>query len=194
MRRVAPIVAVAGALALSACAVAPPTGPSIAVMPSQGKDLATFQQDDFICRGFAQQQIGGASPAAAAADSQITSSVAGTVLGAAAGAAIGAAAGNPALGAAIGAGSGLIVGTGAGANAAQASAGGLQRQYDVAYAQCMTTKGDTVPAVTAGYYPYGPYYPYPYYGYYPGYYPYYGSAFVGFGFGFHRHFHHFHRR
>lgn len=191
MRRIAPIAAIAGALALSACAVAPPTGPTVAAMPAQGKDLAAFQQDDLACRGYAQQVTGGASPAAAANESQISSLIAGTVLGAAAGAAIGAAAGNPAAGAAIGAGGGLLVGTGVGANAAAASAAGVQQQYDISYAQCMYTKGNTVPAVTAGYYPFGPYYypPYPYYGYYP----YYGPAFVSFGFGFrHHHFHHRH--
>ena len=96
-------VALIGTLALGACAVAPPTGPSIAVMPASGKNLAEFQSDDMACRQYATQVSGGASPAAAAQQSQVNSAALGTVLGAAAGAAIGAAAGNPAAGAAIGA-------------------------------------------------------------------------------------------
>ncbi|HZB89922.1 MAG TPA: glycine zipper family protein, partial [Stellaceae bacterium] len=97
----------AGTLALGACAVAPPTGPSVMALPAQGKSFEAFQQDDGVCRQFASQQIGYGSPAAAATTSAVNSAAAGTVLGAAAGAAIGAAAGNPALGAAIGGGSGL---------------------------------------------------------------------------------------
>src|SRR5215813_6348364 len=94
-------------LLLGACAVEAPTGPSIPVMPGEGKTLGQFQQDDATCRQFASQQTGGASPASAANQAGVGSAVVGTALGAAAGAAIGAAAGNPAEGAAIGAGAGL---------------------------------------------------------------------------------------
>jgi OmpA family protein len=192
-------VAVLVALALGGCVAGPPAGPSVVALPSQGKDLQVFAQDDVACRQYASAQIGYGSPAEAANQSQVNSAVLGTVAGAAAGAAIGAAAGNPALGAAIGAGSGLVLGTGAGANAAGYSADTVQRAYDVNYMQCMASKGNSVPQVAAAgppsypaygypayaaypapyYYPYAYPYPYPY--------PYYGSVFVGYGWGGHRH-------
>src|SRR5258707_112013 len=83
--------------------------------------------------------------------------------------------------AAIGAGRGLGTGGAAGIGAAQASGLSLQRRYDMGYLQCMSAKGENVPAASAsypGYSWYPPYYPYypPYYPYYPGYY---GPAFFG---------------
>lgn len=201
MRRVKQVTALAGMLALGACAVAPPPGPTVMALPAQGKDFATFQQDDATCRQYASAQSGGTSPGQAANNSLATSAAVGTVLGAAAGAAIGAAAGNPAAGAAIGAGSGLFLGGASGLGAAGYSAAAVQQQYDMSYVQCMSAKGESVPTAlnapppgTYGYgygypyyggYPYGyPYYGYPLYayaypyGYYPGFYP----GFVGVGF------------
>lgn len=196
MLRIASCIGLAGTLALGACAVAPPTGPSVTALPAQGKSFEQFQQDDATCRQYASQQIGYGSPAQAATDSAVSSAIVGTALGAAAGAAIGAAAGNPALGAVAGAGGGLLLGSAAGANAANVSSAALQQRYDVGYVQCMSAKGESVPMPAGGAgpyasYPYRPYvYPaYPTY-YYPGYYPYYypgyyygppvyGSVFVG---------------
>ena len=190
MLRVASPIALLGALALGACAVAPPTGPSVMALPAQGKSFEQFQQDDAVCKQFASAQIGYGSPAQASTDSAISSAVVGTALGAAAGAAIGAAAGNPALGAVAGAGGGLLLGSAAGANAANLSAGAMQQRYDMGYLQCMSAKGESVPTTQAGAAPGPPVYPaYPRY-YYPGYYPYYypgyyygppvyGSVFVG---------------
>jgi hypothetical protein len=182
VHRATPIV-VAGSLLVSACVVGPPAGPSVMALPPQGKDLAVFQADDANCRQYALQQIGYESPDVAAQQSGIASAAIGTVLGAAAGAAIGAAAGNPAMGAAIGAGSGLALGGAAGVNAAQISGASVQYSYDIGYAQCMASKGNSVPPVQATATPYGyPPYPYPY-AYYP---PpaYYGPpVYVGFGWG-----------
>jgi hypothetical protein len=173
-------------LGLGACAVAPPTGPTLVATPPQGKDLARFQQEDFGCRSYASAQIGGGSPAQAANQSAVGSAAIGTALGAAAGALLGAAGGSAGTGAAIGAGSGLLLGSAVGANNAQASAGGLQGAYDTAYAQCMASNGNTVqappPAVVAA----APAYPGPYtawpYGYYAPAYPA-PSVSLGFGFG-----------
>jgi hypothetical protein len=178
-------------VALGGCVVAPPTGPSVAVMPGKDKSFEAFQADDATCRQFAAQQIG-ISPAEAANQSLVGSAVIGTVLGAAAGAAIGAAAGNPAAGAAIGAGSGAVLGTASGMGAAQASGGSLQRRYDIGYIQCMSAKGENVPQIASA--PPAPAYAYPSYGYgyaypYPYYYGYYPPAYVGVGFGFHRGWH-----
>src|SRR5271156_1006391 len=103
MARAISALGVVSVLALSACAVAPPQGPSVMALPQQGKPFEAFQQDDAICRGFATQQTGGASAAQAANNSAVGSAVVGTALGAATGAAIGAAAGGAGVGAAIGA-------------------------------------------------------------------------------------------
>jgi len=138
------IVVLLGALALGACAVGPPPGPSVAALPGKDKSLEAFQQDDASCRQYAAQTLGNVSPADAANQTTANSAVAGTLLGAAAGAAIGAAVGNPAAGAAIGAGSGLLLGTASGAEAGNYSAASVQRGYDISYAQCMTSRGDQV--------------------------------------------------
>ena len=171
-------------LALAGCVVAPPPGPSVMVMPGQGKSFDAFQADDATCRQFAQQQTG-IAPGDAANQSLVGSAVVGTVVGAAAGAAIGAAVGNPAAGAAIGAGSGAVIGTGAGLNAAQYSGASVQQRYDVGYMQCMSAKGESVPqqAVAQTAYAAPAPYPYPYaaapYPYYPAYYPYYYRGYYG---------------
>lgn len=189
MSRTTGLLLLGTALALSACAVPPPAGPSVMALPGQGKDFATFQQDDMACRQYAAQQSGGVPPGVAATNSAIGSAAVGTALGAAAGAAIGAAAGAAGPGAAIGAGAGLLTGTAVGANNAAAAYGGTQGLFDVSYTQCMTAHGNTVqpPPAYAGYaYPAYPAYPYPYpYPAYP--YGYYGPAFlapsVAIGFG-----------
>ena len=179
MRVVATCVGLAGVLALGACTVPPPTGPTVAVMPGQGKSFQQFQADDYNCRNFAQSRIG-ITPGEAAANSAVGSAAVGTLGGAAIGALAGAAGGNAALGAAAGAGAGLLLGSAAGAGASQQSYAWAQHDYDVAYLQCMVSNGNQAPQPTAaptypGYYPppgyaYRPYpYPYPYY---PGYYPY----------------------
>ena len=136
--------ALTAAVVLSAC-VTMPTGPSVMVLPGDGKNFDQFQMDDGICRQWAMQQTG-TTAQQAANDSGAASAVVGTVVGAALGAAIGAAAGNPAMGAAVGAGAGLLGGTAAGANTAYASGAIVQRRYDHAYIQCMYAKGNQVPS------------------------------------------------
>jgi hypothetical protein len=166
---------------LGGCAVQP-TGPTVAVMPAPNKPFDVFIQDQAACAGYANQMVGGQ---AQAANNQ---AVGGAVLGTALGAGLGAAAGGGA-GAAIGAASGAVVGTGIGEGYSAGAGYNIQQRYNIAYAQCMASKGNQVPTTQAaygapgpygayGYYPYG-YYPYDYYGYGPyGYWP------VGFGFGF----------
>jgi len=147
MRLIMPMAALAGALALSACAVPPPTGPEIMAWPGKGKDFNAFQQDDAACQAFARQSIGNGSPSTAAANSAVSSALIGTLVGAGAGAGLGAAAGNPVLGAAAGAGAGLLVGSATGLGAAQVSGAQLQQRYDMRYAQCMASKGNRVPGM-----------------------------------------------
>src|SRR5260370_11530426 len=105
-------ITLAGGLLVGACAVAPPTGPSVMALPAKGKDLAQFQNDDLSCRQYAWNQIGGTAPADAANQSLANSVTLGTALGAAAGAPDGAATRNPAPRAATGPGRGLFLGRG----------------------------------------------------------------------------------
>ena len=142
--RLLPLLAAAG---VSACATIP-AGPSVMVLPGQGKSFEQFQSDDYVCRGWANAQAG-TTPGAAATESGTSSAVVGTVLGAGLGAAIGAASGHPGIGAGIGAASGLLGGTMVGVGASQAAAGSVQWRYDTAYSQCMYTKGTQIPVASS---------------------------------------------
>ncbi|MBV9654836.1 MAG: glycine zipper family protein [Acetobacteraceae bacterium] len=146
MMRFSTVAAVAGALGLGACAPALPQGPSVLALPAQGKSFAAFQQDDATCRYYGSQQTGFVNPSQAATQSGLGSAAIGTVAGAAAGALLGAAAGNPGIGAAAGAGGGLLLGSAVGSNNANATSATLQQRYDIAYTQCMYSKGNSVQA------------------------------------------------
>jgi hypothetical protein len=153
-------------LALTACAVAPPSGPRVMALPGAGKDFGTFQQEDSICRQFASGQSGGTASAQAATNNAVGTAVAGTIVGAGVGAALGSLSGQMGAGAAIGGAAGALVGGSAGASGAQLSAADLQQRYDMSYTQCMYAHGDSVQSPPGFYGAAGPG-PYPYYG--PGY-------------------------
>ena len=138
-------VAAVAMLALSGCQPAPPTGPTIAVMPGPHKTLSQFQSDDYTCRGFAQNQTSQSQPAQTGINSPGGTAAVTTVGGTAAGALIGAAAGNAGMGAAIGAGAGLLGGAALGANKRNNQEMSMQQSYNIAYAQCMKTRGNSVP-------------------------------------------------
>ncbi|HVN24769.1 MAG TPA: hypothetical protein VMT71_12415 [Syntrophorhabdales bacterium] len=133
---------------LSGCATMP-TGPTVAVLPGPGKPFEVFMADDAVCRQWAQQSIGGASPSETANKNTATGAIVGTAVGAAMGLAIGAATGGNSAaagaGAAIGGGAGLLGGTAMGSNAGANSEYQLQRRYDIAYQQCMYAKGNQIP-------------------------------------------------
>ena len=131
-------------LALAACTVHPPSGPSVMALPPQGKSLETFQGEDLMCRGYAEQQIGGVDPAQAGQRSMLGSAAIGTGLGSGVGMALGSLSGAMGAGAAVGGAAGLLMGTAMGANNARASTGNLQQRYDIAYTQCMYSRGNAV--------------------------------------------------
>lgn len=135
--------------ALAACATMP-TGPGVMVLPGTGKSFEQFHADDAVCRQWGFQAIG-MTPGQAVAQSGVTSAAVGTAVGAAAGAALGAAAGSPGLGAAAGAGGGLLLGSASGVGAAQYSGQEAQWRYDVAYMQCMYSKGHQIPGYQGTY-------------------------------------------
>ena len=139
------IMAVGGlAIALSACAIPVPVGPQVVALPPKGGDYAYFQQQDAACRQNAAASTGYANPALAGNQAAAGTVVLGTLAGAGLGAALGAVAGNPGAGAAIGAGTGALISGGVAANAGAGSFYGVQRQYDITYAQCMTSAGNEV--------------------------------------------------
>jgi hypothetical protein len=61
------------ALALGACAIAPPSGPSVMALPAEGKTFEQFQADDATCQQYASQRIGNGTPQQAAIESGATS-------------------------------------------------------------------------------------------------------------------------
>ena len=129
-----------GAIAAATIAgcVTVPTGPSVMVLPGDGRSFDQFRYDESDCRNYAYSQTGSAEQAQA--DSVARSAVLGTIIGAAAGAALGGNSRSTGAGAAAG----LAVGTIGGSSAAQGSAYGIQRRYDNAYQQCMYSKGHRI--------------------------------------------------
>lgn len=128
---------------LGGCATVP-TGPSVMVLPGQGKPFEVFQSDDNVCRQWASEQIG-ESPDAAGNRTLAGGAAIGTILGAAIGALIGSTYGHAGTGAAIGAGTGLFGGAAVASGPAYGTRWELQRRYDIAYQQCMFMKGNQVP-------------------------------------------------
>lgn len=139
MNRAIKLNAAALAVVAAGC-VSMPTGPSMMVLPGTGRSFDEFRADDYTCRQYAQDQIGGTTAQRAAEDAGARSAVVGTLLGAAVGAAA-----NGGRGAAVGAGVGLAGGSLVGTSAAESSGYGAQRRYDNAYIQCMYAKGHRVP-------------------------------------------------
>jgi hypothetical protein len=125
------------ALILAGCAQTP-MGPTVQVMPGNGKSLDTFAYDQATCKQFAQNAVAGQAENAnvrGVGEAAIT-----TALGAGLGAAIGGG-----RGAGIGAASGALGGAGIGAATSSNAQLTIQQQYDNAFAQCMYTRGNAVP-------------------------------------------------
>jgi hypothetical protein len=138
-----------GVLLLASCAEMP-TGPMVAVMPPANKPFDVFMQDDQLCRGWAAHSIGQPGHDAAA-EQLLASMVTGAAIGAIAGAV-----GDGNRGAGTGAAVGTVIGATAGANQSAVTAGNAQHRYDIAYQQCMYSKGNLLPT-----YDYHGYYRYP---------------------------------
>ncbi len=129
-------------MVLAGCATIP-TGPSVRVMPGPGKPFEIFQSEDNLCRQWASQQAG-------AEPGEITNQTlgGGAAIGAVTGAMIGAASSRHAgAGALVGAGIGALAGTAMASGPAYAGGQSVQRRYDIAYQQCMYSKGNDIPGV-----------------------------------------------
>jgi hypothetical protein len=128
---------------LAAC-VSAPTGPTIAIMPREGKPFEVFQQEDQQCREFAANAVKDTSNAALKEGA--TSAAIGAALGAAAGAVI---QGGSSQNIGTGAGIGLLGGAAMGAMNSSGKQNQGQVQYNIAYQQCMYSKGNQVPSYPA---------------------------------------------
>ncbi len=124
-------------LLVSGCAQTP-LGPTVQVMPGPGKSFDQFTYDQAGCKQFAEGAVAG--QAQNANTRGVGAAAITTVLGAGLGAAIGGG-----RGAGIGAASGALGGAGIGAGMSSNEQGGIQAQYDNAFAQCMYAKGNMVP-------------------------------------------------
>jgi hypothetical protein len=132
-----PIATLALAFLVEGCATTP-MGPTVQVMPPQGKPFDVFAQEQQSCMQYASQMVAGQAQQANTMGAG--AAVLGTVLGAGLGAAVGGG-----RGAAIGAASGATVGTGIGASGSANAQAGIQGQYDNSYLQCMVAKGNVPP-------------------------------------------------
>lgn len=121
-------------VSLAGCAVAP-QGPRVAIMPTPGKPLDLFAQEDQYCRSYAQQSMGPAPNN----DRAVGAAVLGTILGAAVGSAM---SGRHHDNTAAGAATGLVMGTAIGAGGSAAEGQSAQQRYDIAYQQCMVSKNN----------------------------------------------------
>lgn len=120
-----------------------PQGPSVMVMPAQGKPFSKFQEEDAGCRKWAEQSVG-ISPADAQNQTTASGAAIGALAGAGIGALLGSASGNMGAGAAIGAGGGLLMGSAVGSDSGRVTGREAQHRYDIAYTQCMTSYGNQV--------------------------------------------------
>ena len=136
------ILAIAFVSVLAGCASVP-NGPSVAVMPAPGKSFDQFSAEDNTCRQYAQNSIG-MSASQSGTDSEVKSIALGTAIGAVAGTLLG---GHQ--GAGTGAAIGMLGGASMGAGSSQYSARETQRRYDIAYEQCMYSKGNQLPHASA---------------------------------------------
>src|SRR2546425_11649196 len=130
---------VAVGLLMTACATVP-AGPSVMVLPGNGKNFEQFQADDAVCRQWAAQQTG-TTTKQAATESAVSGAAIGTVLGAAAGAAVGAVAKSPGTGAAVGAGAGLLGGAAIGGSKPPAPGPPGQDRHDHTHHEGKYAKG-----------------------------------------------------
>ena len=131
--RMAALAAISTAALLGGCATQP-LGPTVPVMPAQGKSMDAFQQDEDYCEQYAGDRAEGRVKQAN--DDELRRGIIGGALGAG----LGALAGNT-KGAVAGGIIGSVIGSSSGAGYDQHR---VQRTYDIAYAQCMRAKGNDV--------------------------------------------------
>src|SRR5262245_16602622 len=137
MRNTAIAALTLGTLILAGCAMQP-IGPTVRVMPGPYKPFEVFQRDQYECTQYADDRVAGQVQGAN------NRAVGAAVIGAGLGLALGAATGDGHA-ATAGAIAGGAVGTAVGAGMSDDANYPIQRRYDIAYAECMYSKGNQVP-------------------------------------------------
>jgi len=127
-----------GTLGLLAGCAMQPVGPTVRVFPAPYKPFEVFQQDQYECGQYASGQVAGLADRAN--NRALGSAAIGTALGLALGAATG-----DGHAATFGAVSGAAIGGTIGADQSERAGFSLQRRYDIAFAQCMYSRGNQVP-------------------------------------------------
>lgn len=138
MKHVKAVAVTLSALVLLDGCAATPMGPHVQVLPAPNKPFEVFQQDQILCKQYASDQVSG--QAESANERGIGTALVGGALGAGLGAVIGGG-----RGAAVGAAAGGVAGTAVGAGSSQHTQLSIQQQYDNAYMQCMSAKGNQLP-------------------------------------------------
>ncbi len=142
MRNSAKFLAAGTAILLLAGCATPPLGPTVQVFPAPYKPFDVFQRDQYECGQYASSQVAGG------AERVNNNAIGATAVGTALGLALGAATGSGRA-ATVGAATGAVVGGAVGANETARGQAGLQRRYNIAYAQCMYSRGNQVPGYQA---------------------------------------------
>jgi len=137
MKKSLKFTALYGTTLLFAACASTPMGPTVQALPAPGKPFEVFQADQATCKQYADDQVRG--QAERANTTGVLEGVGGTILGAGLGAAVGGG-----HGAAVGAAGGAIAGTAVGANTSGHDQHGIQVQYNNAYTQCMSAKGNQI--------------------------------------------------
>lgn len=138
MHKSTKFIAAGSAIVLLAGCATPPLGPTVQVFPAPYKPFDVFQRDQYECGQYASSQVAGG------AERVNNDAVAATAVGTALGLALGAATGSGRA-ATFGAATGAAVGGAVGADETARGEFGLQRRYNIAYAQCMYSRGNQVP-------------------------------------------------
>ncbi|MDR2195355.1 MAG: lipoprotein [Gallionellaceae bacterium] len=119
-----PLIALSIAALLAGCASSAPSGPSVVMVPGANKPLEVFTAEDNECRQYAQKTAGDKS------SFSMPAMTIGTSFGS------------------IGGGHGSVSGGGVGVTTStpgDTSGAENQRNYDIAYQQCMYSKGNQAP-------------------------------------------------
>jgi hypothetical protein len=138
MRKSATMILGIGTLGLLAGCAMQPVGPTVSVFPAPYKPFEVFQQDQYECGQYAGSQVAGM--AEKANNRALGSAAIGTALGLALGAATG-----DGHAATFGGVTGAAIGGTIGADQSERAGFSLQRRYDIAFAQCMYSRGNQVP-------------------------------------------------
>ena len=136
MTRISVAASVVATIALGGC-VTPPMGPTARVLPAPGKPFEVFAQEQAMCKQFAAGEVDG--DATTANLKELGTAALSTALGAGLGAAV-----HGQRGAGIGGGVGAIAGALSAGHGSAREQYGLQGRYDLAYSQCMYSRGNQV--------------------------------------------------